>query len=192
MFPEPAFPGPRSPSAGYSWTVSSQRRTQHQDPESPSLGCHRFMGDLKQIRSVWAFICPLAQGDGLTDGALWTRGAVGCVRECEALWDPGHSTAQAYRGRAPLVSAEGPWHRHLHPPHPRHLAVRARGARLEVQGQIVHAASALLRGRTVGATGNGRCGHWVLLSQRREKLLAGLGNSLTHHWEKHISGSKSS
>lgn len=39
------------------------------------------------------------------------------------------------------------------------------GARLEVQGQIIDAAGALLRGRTVGATGNGRRRHWVLLSR---------------------------
>lgn len=50
-----------------------------------------------------------------------------------------------------------------------YLAVGAGGARLEVQGQIVNAARALLRGRTAGAAGEGRRRHGVLLSQRREK-----------------------
>lgn len=53
-------------------------------------------------------------------------------------------------------------------PHPRHLAVGARGAGLEVQGEIIDTARALLWGWTVGATGNGRCRHRVLLSQEEK------------------------
>lgn len=66
----------------------------------------------------------------------------------------------------------------------RYLAVGTGGAWLEVQGQVINAARALLWGGTVGATGNGRCRHWILLSQRRENPLVSVGNRLSLHPEK--------
>ena len=66
------------------------------------------------------------------------------------------------------------------------------GARLEVQGQIIHTASALLRGWAVGAAGNGRCRHGVLLSQRRGKTVNFRNWTNPPLGEKHASGSESS
>lgn len=59
----------------------------------------------------------------------------------------------------------------------RHLAVWAGRAGLEVQGQVVHTAAALLVGRAATATGQRRCRHGVLL-QWEEKYLSRLRERL--------------